>query len=237
MIIALLIGRKGSMSVPGKNSCNILGKPMAWYPMNAACNSSLVDATYLSTDDDELMDIALSLGVKVIKRPKYLCDNMALAEDAYKHALGEIEKEIDVDLLVTLFCNAATVTSDLIDEGIGIMLRNDDLDSVTTVSKFNMYNPSRAKRINEDGLIEPLLKIDESKVTCDRDCMGDVWFTNCSLFVIKPENFKNSNGQIPQKWMGEKVYPLKQDIGFDVDEEWQIPILQWWLEKYYNLDN
>ena len=81
-------------------------------------------------------------------------------------------------------------------------------------------------------MIEPLLDLDDNGITCDRDCMGDVWFTNCSIFVIKPENLKNDDGQMPQKWMGSKVYPLEQEMGFDVDEEWQLAVLEWWIRKY-----
>ena len=43
MISALLIGRKGSIGFPGKNTYLILGKPMAYYPMNAAKKSHYVD--------------------------------------------------------------------------------------------------------------------------------------------------------------------------------------------------
>ena len=51
MVIAVLIGRKGSEGFPGKNLFKVLGKPMALYPMEAAIGCAEVDKVYLSTDD------------------------------------------------------------------------------------------------------------------------------------------------------------------------------------------
>ena len=53
MIAALLLGRKGSIGFPGKNTFRVLGRPMASYPMRAAHQATLVDTGYLSTDDPE----------------------------------------------------------------------------------------------------------------------------------------------------------------------------------------
>ena len=62
MIIALLLGRKGSRGFPGKNTIPIHGHPLAWYPMQTALEVNEIDQVYLSTDDPELMRIATNLG-------------------------------------------------------------------------------------------------------------------------------------------------------------------------------
>ena len=36
---------------------------------------------------------------------------------------------------------------------------------------------------------------------------------------------------LPQKWMGQKIYPLKSSGGLDVDYEWQIPMAEFWLRS------
>ena len=52
--ISICIGRKGSKGLPGKNTLDINGKPMAYYPMNAAKNSKSIVSSFLSTDDPDL---------------------------------------------------------------------------------------------------------------------------------------------------------------------------------------
>ncbi len=239
MITALLLGRKGSAGFPGKNLFPVLERPLAWYPLNAAMEAKHVDKVYLSTDDEELMSLARQAGAEVIVRPDYLCTKQALGEDAYKHGYHEIVKRLGEkpELLVLLFCNAATITPDTIDEGVDVLRQHPNYDSAVTVSCYNMYSPVRARRINEQGLLEPFIPLDllgkEFAVNCDRDCQGDVWFADVSVSVVRPENLESlETGTPPQKWMGRHIYPLKQVGGLDVDYEWQIPIVEWWLKEY-----
>jgi len=240
MISALLLGRKGSQGFPGKNLFEVLGRPLAWYPMNAAKKAKQVDNVYLSTDDENLMELASEQGVNVIKRPDYLCTSEALGEDAFVHGYNEIcniegEKP---ELLVLLFCNAATLLPETIDDGINVLCSNPEYDSAITVSRYNMWSPLRARKINSSGLLEPFIPFEyfESKnLNCDRDSQGDVWFADVSISVVRPGNLENiDEGLLPQKWMGRKIYPLKQEAGCDVDYEWQIPMVEWWLKRYGN---
>ena len=39
-------------------------------------------------------------------------------------------------------------------------------------------------------------------------------------------------GMLPHKWMGRRIYPLKQWGGLDVDYEWQVPQVEFWLRKH-----
>jgi len=51
--------------------------------------------------------------------------------------------------------------------------------------------------------------------------------------VVRPENLERlEGGLLPQKWMGRRIYPLKQWGGLDIDYEWQIPQAGYWLEKH-----
>lgn len=93
MIAALLLGRKGSIGFPGKNTFNVLGKPLAAYPMLVGNNTPEIDKVYLSTDDPKLMEIAKEYGVEVIVRPDYLATKEALGEHAYVHGYEEIKKK------------------------------------------------------------------------------------------------------------------------------------------------
>jgi CMP-N-acetylneuraminic acid synthetase len=64
MVIALIMGRKGSQGFPGKNLHRVLGKPLAFYPMKAAKDCAEVDAAYISTDDERLMALGREQGIK-----------------------------------------------------------------------------------------------------------------------------------------------------------------------------
>lgn len=239
MIAALILGRKGSSGFPGKNTMEILGRPLCAYPMMAAKNSKYIDRYYVSTDDEKIMDIGREYGFETIERPPELCTSEALGEDAYVHGYHEIGSRIrkdSIELLVLLMCNAATINTDTIDKGIEVLRENEEYDSAVTVSCYNMWSPLRARKIGEDGLLHPFVPFeafgDPKKLNCDRDSQGDVWFADMGVSVIRPRNLDTlDEGLLPQKWMGKKIYPLKQWGGCDIDYEWMVPGVAYWLKQ------
>lgn len=239
MIAALLLGREGSIGFPGKNLYPVLNRPLMAYPLMAAKGSKLVDEVFVSTDSEEIKRIARKYEAKIINRPDYLCTKDALGEDAFLHGyryIAESSQE-EIELMVLLFCNAATVTAKIIDEGITVLRKNPKFDSAVSVSKYNMWSPLRARKIGSDGLLHPFVPFktfgDSQRLNCDRDSQGDVWFADMGVSVVRPKCLDNlKKGLLPQKWMGNKIYPLKQWGGCDIDYEWQVPQVEYWLKEH-----
>jgi len=241
MIIAILIGRAGSSGLPGKNTIPILGRPLAEYPLIVAQQTKCIDQLYLSTDSPELMELACTYDARIIERPAYLCTNEALGEDAYVHAHGIIKRDLakkglEPDIYVLLMANSPTISPGQIEEGV-LELQNDSrLDSAVTVSCYNMWSPLRARRINENGLLDPFIPFetfgDPKNLNCDRDSQGDVWFADMGASIIRSKNLDDlGSGLLPQKWMGQKIYPIKNIGGLDVDYDWQMPQATEWLRQ------
>jgi CMP-N-acetylneuraminic acid synthetase len=239
MIAALILGRKGSIGLPNKNLYMVEGHPLAWYPIRAAKETNCIDRIFLSTDDDRLINIANEENIEIIKRPEYLCSSGALSEDAFYHGYMEICNRTGnkPELMVLLFCNAVMVLPEMINEGVNVLRKNPDYDSAVTVSMYNMWSPLRARKINKEGLLDPCVGFDlfdtEAKdLNCDRDSQGNIWFADMGTSVVRVRNLENiEEGILPQKWMGKKIYPIKQYAGLDVDYEWQIPQVEWWIRK------
>ena len=54
-----------------------------------------------------------------------------------------------------------------------------------------------------------------------------------SVSVVRPKCLENmKQGLLYQKWMGKKIGAIKSIGGFDLDFEWQVPILEYWIKKY-----
>jgi hypothetical protein len=236
-----MIGRKGSSGLPGKNTLPVLGHPLSEYPLIAASKAKSIEQIYLSTDSPDLIEIGKDYGVKVIDRPAYLCTNEALGEDAYVHAHGVIKQELEKEgleptIYVLLMANSPTVSSDQIEEGISALKDNDEIDSAVTVSCYNMWSPLRARKINEKGYLDPFVPFeafgDPKTLNCDRDSQGDVWFADMGVSIVRPKNLDNlDDGLLPQKWMGQNIFPIKNIGGLDVDYDWQIAQAVDWLQR------
>jgi hypothetical protein len=242
MICALLLGREGSTGFPRKNVYPVLGRPLVAYPLMAAAGAPSVDRVYLSTDSPVLKKIGVDYGARIIDRPAHLASKTALGEDAYAHGYTVIREELaaegrEIELMVLLFANAATVMPALIEEGVDALRKNLEHDSAVSVSCYNMWSPLRARRIGEDGLLHPFVPFetfgDPLTLNCDRDSQGDVWFADMGLSIVRPRCLENLHaGLLPQKWMGRRIFPLKQWGGLDVDYEWQIPLVEHWLRAH-----
>ncbi len=118
------------------------------------------------------------------------------------------------------------------------MLRNNpNADSAVTVSRYNMYSPTRARRIDNNGMLQPYIDFEHhpglENLNCDRDSQGDVWFADVAVSIIRPENLDNiKGGMLPQRWMGNKILPIYNEAGLDMDYEWQIGQTEWWIDKF-----
>ena len=139
-------------------------------------------------------------------------------------------------MVVLLFCNAATILAETIDNGVKVLQEHPDYDSAVTVSCYNMWSPLRARKIGADGLLHPFVPFevfgDPATLNCDRDSQGDVWFADMGVSIVRSRCLEYlDQGMLPQKWMGRKIYPLKQWGGLDVDYEWQMPLVEYWLKK------
>lgn len=242
MIAALMIGRAGSSGFPGKNVYPILGRPLAAYPLMAAQASRYVDKLYVSTDSPEIMAIARQFGAELIARPADLATKAALGEHVFEHGYREIVKRLacsgeNVELMVLLFANAATITGELIDRGIDALRADPSLDSAVTVSEYNMWSPLRARRRGDDGCLHPFVPFetfgDPKTLNCDRDSQGSVYFADMSVSVVRPRCLDRlEDGLLPQKWMGQRIHPILSWGGCDIDFEWQVPMVEFWLRKH-----
>lgn len=242
MIAAILIGREGSTGFPGKNVYPVMGRPLVAYPLMAAQATPSIDRIYVSTDSEAIKEIARGFDALIIDRPDFLCTKEALGEDAYVHAYQLIkaectEKGEDLELLVLLMANAPTISVDLLEEGIRVLREQPETDSAVTVSCYNMWSPLRARKIDETGHLQPFVPFDTfgdpKTLNCDRDSQGNVWFADMGASIIRPKNLDEmEEGLLPQKWMGQNIWPIKNYGGLDVDYDYQMPQAEFWLKKY-----
>ncbi len=241
MIVALMIGRKGSKGFPRKNILKIKGKHLCEYPIIAAKKTTEIKRIFISTDCPMIKKITRKYNPSFLFRPKKLNSNRALGEDVFKDAFLRIQEILKREnkkckMIVLLMANAGTINSKLLKKGINILKKNKKYDSAITTSVYNMWSPIRARTL-KNGYLRPFVPFKnfgkETEINCDRDAQGDVFYADMSASIVRPYCLeKLDNGLLPQKWMGQKIAPIINEAGFDLDFEWQVPQLEYWLKKY-----
>ena len=242
MILALMMGRAKSTGFPKKNLKKVLGRSLFEYPLIACQKSKFVDKIFVSTDCPIIARKSNKYGAIHIKRPKNLANKKALGDHVYEHGYFQMKKILnlgvsDIEFVVLLMANAPTITSKLIDKGVNLLRKNNKFDSAVTTSIYNMWSPIRARKLDKNHLLNPFVPFktfgNPKTLNCDRDSQGDVYYADMSVSVVRPKCLENlKSGLLPQKWMGKKITSIPSWGGCDVDYEWQLPMVEFWLKKH-----
>ena len=90
-LLALIPARGGSKGIPRKNIRNLCGKPLIAWSIDVAQESNLVDKIVVSTDDEEIAEIALNYGAEVpFLRPSELSQDETPGIEPVLHALNKL---------------------------------------------------------------------------------------------------------------------------------------------------
>lgn len=104
MNLCVIPARGGSKRIPRKNIKNFCGKPMLAYAIEVAKNSQLFSRIVVSTDDDEIANIANQYGAEVLKRPELLADDYATTVAVIRHSIDALNLADDVNLCCLYPC-------------------------------------------------------------------------------------------------------------------------------------
>ena len=91
--VAIITARGGSKRIPHKNIKEFCGKPIIAYSIEAAINSGMFDEVMVSTDSQEIADIAMQYGAKVpFLRSEATSNDFATTRDVLMEVLNEYKK-------------------------------------------------------------------------------------------------------------------------------------------------
>ena len=93
MSIAIIPARAGSKRIVKKNTRDFLGVPMIQRTISKAMESNLFEEIFVTTEDVEISELAISSGAKLLKRPSFLSDDFATTIDVLSHAVELLSKE------------------------------------------------------------------------------------------------------------------------------------------------
>jgi len=236
-IMAVIPARGGSKGIPRKNIKNFAGFPLIAYSIQAALNSKYVTRTIVSTDDEEIANVARAFGAEVpFLRPSEFAQDTTLDFPVFENllkTLQEIENYVP-DLVIQLRPTSPIRPIHLVDEAIEIMLGDPAIDSVRGVvpSGQNPYKMWRIDPINK--LMTGLLSVDgiDEPYNSARQALPDTYWQTGHIDVIR------TNVILEKKSMsGNKIKPIHINPDFTVDidkpSDWQRAE---WLVWYGSLE-
>jgi len=220
--VCIIPARGGSKRIPGKNLAVVGGKSLVGHAVEQALQSRSIGRVIVSTDSDEIADVAGTYGAEIIRRPAELSSDTAISEDVLLHVLDKLEAEEDYvpELLVFLQCTAPIRTGLDIDHAIAV-LEEDQADSLLSVVERRMF-----LWVLRDGRPEPL-NYDADKRPRSQDMMP-VFLENGSIYVLKPSVLRTYHNRL-----GGKVsfYVMPPEAVIDVDTPFDLEICRFVFER------
>jgi len=156
-VIAIIPARAGSKGLPGKNVRPLCGKPLVAWSIESALKSRYVDEVLVSTDGDEIAQIAAQFGAKVpFRRPTGLATDTSTTLSAVEHALDYYSRHLgrQFDLLVLLEPTSPLREDTDIDNMLEHLVASwDRFDAIVSIGEVREH-PSIMKRLRGEE-IEP----------------------------------------------------------------------------------
>ena len=132
--IAIIPARGGSKRLPNKNILLLDGIPLIAHSIIFAQNNpSIVNDIFVTTDDEEIKEIALKFGAKVIDRPSELSGDLDSTVSALKHCL-EVINDAQIENVILLQPTNPLRPEDLISKAFEVY-KEKKCDSLFTVSR------------------------------------------------------------------------------------------------------
>jgi CMP-N-acetylneuraminic acid synthetase len=135
-VLAIIPARGGSKGIPRKNVADLAGMPLIAYSILAARNAKLIDRVVVSTEDEEIADVAKKWGAEVpfLRPEKFATDTSSIGE-AISYTLKQLGPVAGGRAIVHLYPTSPFRTPTFVDEMLSILFSG--YSSVTTVKKIN----------------------------------------------------------------------------------------------------
>ena len=153
-IVAIIPARGGSKRIPNKNIKIFAGEPIISYSIKAAQETELFDRIIVSTDSEEIAEVAKSYGAQVpFIRPADLADDFTGTTPVVLHALNWLNKHgFSPEYLCCIYATAPFISARYLKKGLRLLMEN-NAASAFTVTTFP-YPIFRALKIDNDNRLE-----------------------------------------------------------------------------------
>lgn len=212
--LAVIPARGGSKGVPKKNIKLLNGKPLIAYTIEAALESGIFDNVIVSTDSEDIADIARKYGATVpFIRPDNLSGDLVSSDDVILHAIDYYEQLGDnYKYVCKLQPTSPLRTAKHIQEAYGI-LKQQNSNYVVSVCECE-HSPQWSGTIDADMRLDNFIK-DKFKRACRQQIEkyyrlnGAIYFGNIEQFKVD-KNFLGNNSL---------AYIMSMEESVDIDNE------------------
>lgn len=210
-IAAIIPARKGSKGIPNKNITLLNGVPLVEYTIKQAYETKTIDKIIVSTDSEEVCNIASKYDISVKNlRPENLSNDTAILYDVIKY---EIENnkllEEKFDIIILLQPTSPLRTSTMIEDALKDFV-NEGQESAVSVSEVEEH-PVFMRTIDEDNQLKKVLDVDS---TIRRQDLPRYYKVNGMIYINRIVDF---NGEYISLNDNKSAIIIPKEYAIDID--------------------
>jgi N-acylneuraminate cytidylyltransferase len=214
-VLVLIPARGGSKSISRKNIRPLAGHPLIAYSIAAGLTAESVTRVVVSTDDEEIAEIARQYGGETpFMRPSEFAQDETPDLPVFQHALEWLDavEGYCPDIVVQLRPTSPFRRVWQIDQAVSLLIEDPEADSVRTVC-VPFQNPYKMWRIGPDGYLQPILEAEiPEPYNAPRQELPDVYWQTGYVDVTWTNTILSKNSMT-----GDDILPLIIDPGDWVD--------------------
>ncbi len=219
MLVAIIPARGGSKRIPRKNIRNFAGRPIIGWPIKAALDSDLFDHVIVTTDDQEIRDVARECGAEApFIRPDNLSDDYTGLRPVLRHAITEIEHitSRQASLVCCLYAASPFVQANDLAQG-HTLLQSDDVTYAFAGAPYP-HPVQRAVFLNEKGGVQ--MAYPELRATRTQD-LKEHYYEAGMFFWGRRDAFFTD---VPIFSDGARIVRIPRERAHDIDEpeDWEM---------------
>ena len=208
-IIAIIIARGGSKSIPRKNLLKVHGKHLIGWPILLARSVKRIKRVIVSTDDLEIRDIANKYGAETpFLRPRELADEETPTLPVLQHCLKYLKEKEDYipEIVVLLYPTSPFLNKKRVEEALDLFEKNDCSSVVSAV-----YDWGRFWKRDQKGKYHPLYP----KKRVNRQYYNPLLRENGAIYFSKYEVLINMNKLVDESNV--QFVVMEEDENVDID--------------------
>lgn len=220
-VLAIIPARGGSKGLPRKNIIDLAGKPLIAWTIEASLGSKYITKTIVSSDSDEILEVAKNYNSYILKRPDELATDISSSEVVVKHAIESIEEKFDY--VVLLQPTSPLRNTNNIDMAFDKLFSSNATALISVCEYDNKI--LKAFKENEFGYIEG---ISNNKYPfMRRQDLPKTYMSNGAIYIIKVDEFLKNNSFFTDKTIS---FVMGETKSFDIDTKEDLIK----VEKYIN---
>lgn len=223
-VVAIIPARGGSKGIPRKNLVPLAGRPLVAHTIDQALACGRIHRTIVSTEDEEIGQVALEYGAEAIGRPdEFIHDNTVQEVDRLlAWTVQALERQGDaIDVVVLLYPTAPLREVETIDRAVRIVTE-EGYDSVLSLYEDTTYLWRRT-----GDTVEPTNYVPAQRGPRQKEAWNQ-WAENKAVYVMTRDLLVNTGCRLGGR-IGHVEMPRWRSI--DVDTPGDLALVRALMEQ------